>query len=58
MLQRMVLKRALDEVGGLENAMKKRSAENGVDRNVKKWVNTLNGISHTQKQSANGPLLI
>ena len=54
----MVLKRALDEVGGLENAMKKRSAENGVDRNVKKWVNTLNGISHTQKQSANGPLLI
>jgi hypothetical protein len=26
-LQRMVLKRALDEVGGLENAIKKRSAE-------------------------------
>jgi len=54
----MVLKRVLDEVGGLENATKKRSIENGVDTNVKKWVNTLSGISHTQKQSANGPLLI
>jgi len=54
----MVLKRVLGEVQRLENAKKKRSAENGVDRNVKKWVNTLNGISHTQKQSANGPLLI
>jgi len=57
-LERMVLKRVLDEVQRLENATKKQSVENGVDRNVKKWVNTLNGISHTQKQSANGPLLI
>ena len=53
-----MLKRVLDEVQRLENATKKQSVENGVDRNVKKWVNTLNGISHTQKQSANGPLLI
>jgi len=54
----MVLKRGLGAMGRLEKAMKKQSVENGVDRNVKKWVNTLNGISHTQKQSANGPLLI
>ena len=29
-----------------------------VDTNVKKWVDTLDGISYKQKQSANGPLLI
>jgi hypothetical protein len=58
MFKRMMLKRVRGAVQRLENAKKKRSAENGVDRNVKKWVNTLNGISHTQKQSANGPLLI
>ena len=58
MFRKMALEGVLDEVVGLENDTKKRSAENGVDRNVKKWVNTLNGISHTQKQSANGPLLI
>jgi len=28
----MVLKRVLDEVGGLENATKKRSIENGVEK--------------------------
>jgi len=39
----MALKGVLGEMGRLENATKKRSAENGVDRNVKKWVNTLNG---------------
>ena len=58
MFKRMVLKRVLDEVGRLQNATKKRRGENEVDRNAKKWVNMLNGISHTQKQSANGPLLI
>jgi hypothetical protein len=54
----MALRRVSGEVERLENATKKRSIENGVDTNVKKWVNTLSGISHTQKQSANGPLLI
>jgi hypothetical protein len=54
----MVLRRVSGEVERLENATKKWSIENGVDTNVKKWVNTLSGISHTQKQSANGPLLI
>jgi hypothetical protein len=57
-LERMALRRVSGEVERLKNATKKRSIENGVDTNVKKWVNTLSGISHTQKQSANGPLLI
>ena len=58
MFRAMALRRVSGEVERLENATKKRSIENGVDTNVKKWVNTLSGISHTQKQSANGPLLI
>ncbi len=58
MFRAMVLRRVSGEVERLENATKKWSIENGVDTNVKKWVNTLSGISHTQKQSANGPLLI
>lgn len=58
MLERKVLKMGFGKMGRFGNAIKKGSAENGVDRNVKTWVNTLSGISHTQKQSANGPLLI
>lgn len=53
-----MLKMGFGKMGRFGNAIKKGSAENGVDRNVKTWVNTLSGISHTQKQSANGPLLI